>query len=935
MRIRKSQLDELSAQTKRERRAELTRRLGADESAAHVDPDNGVVVFRDARGYSSTVELSDQGLLALRTATGREYRLSRDEAGRVTSFEAANHLRYDITYRDGALSEVARDAQALVRLNYKPEDGLVKASFPDGNIESLRYDPSGQQLLSTVDGLGNETQFVRDAAGQVVEVRDARGHSTMFEYDEDGQPAATSFADGTSERYKVDEEGLQISLGDRVFTRVVLGDDAGLEAVRFADDVRLRFRFENGSPVAASNEAHELEFAYNEAGQIVREELDGEAVEFAYDQDGNLETLKGAAGDLRFKHDGDDLLTSVAVWDVGEIKIDYARSGQISRIDFPNSVTTVVDASPAGRIDAITTAQRAGAGPPAVNDEYWYDVRDRVERRRRNSQDTVFRYDRAGRLTETLSESAGRQSGRSIREQFAYDATGNRTRFGGSVSAFDVMNRVVRSGDVSFRHDEFGNLISRTDGRDRGATYRYNGQGLLVEAIDGHGRSVRFTYDAFGRRVSKRDGQNITRYSWAGRQLLRERLTREGLTVERRDYLYYPGQHLPLAVRINDRCYFYHTDRSGTVLALTDSDGEMVWQADYSAFGEVTIRIEYVSQPLRLLGHYHDSETGLYYNLFRYYDPTLGRYITPDPIRYESGSTNFYQYADNDPINRSDPEGHIVIPAALLIIAGAALVGGLIGGAISAAQGDGFWKGAAAGAVAGAIGAAVPIIAAAAGLGGAALVAVALAGDAVAGGVQSCMEGGASLKNFATGAGIAVATTIATFGLARIPGVRKALGAVGKRLGRVADKVVGKAKQVFYRAFPGRKAAARTARKAAQKAAKPPALLKKGLRRQGREKSPPGGFKQEWSEGGYDYEVRVHPADPKYGKSGNIYRVARRQQGKNAKGQGKGWEYVDKDGNWHSEKTLKPGKPGQPPNPTFNSKAAKDTHMAVPKEMLP
>ena len=88
------------------------------------------------------------------------------------------------------------------------------------------------------------------------------------------------------------------------------------------------------------------------------------------------------------------------------------------------------------------------------------------------------------------------------------------------------------------------------------------------------------------------------------------------------------------------------------------------------------------------------------------------------------------------------------------------------------------------------------------------------------------------------------------------------------------------------------------------------------------------GFKQKWSEGGYDFEVRIHPADPAHGKTGSIYRAARRKQGTNAQGQGFGWEYVDDAGTWHPTSTLKPGKPGNP-NPNYNAEAARRTHMQL------
>jgi len=115
----------------------------------------------------------------------------------------------------------------------------------------------------------------------------------------------------------------------------------------------------------------------------------------------------------------------------------------------------------------------------------------------------------------------------------------------------------------------------------------------------------------------------------------------------------------------------------------------------------------------------------------------------------------------------------------------------------------------------------------------------------------------------------------------------------------------------------------------------PEDLLDEALKRQGFKDGEgyPNGFKEKWSDGEYDYEVRIHEAEPQHGKSGNIYRVARRKKGVDANGQGFGWEYGDMNGNWHSTKSLKPGK-GTQKNPDYNEQAAKDTHIEVPDKKI-
>ena len=101
--------------------------------------------------------------------------------------------------------------------------------------------------------------------------------------------------------------------------------------------------------------------------------------------------------------------------------------------------------------------------------------------------------------------------------------------------------------------------------------------------------------------------------------------------------------------------YFYQLDQLGTPLSLTDSDNNIVWQANYSVFGKATVTVNTINNPIRFQGQYYDSESGLHYNHFRYYDPQTGRFISQDPIGL-LGGINHYQYAPNH-INWIDPLG--------------------------------------------------------------------------------------------------------------------------------------------------------------------------------------------------------------------------------------------------------------------------------------
>jgi RHS repeat-associated protein len=158
-----------------------------------------------------------------------------------------------------------------------------------------------------------------------------------------------------------------------------------------------------------------------------------------------------------------------------------------------------------------------------------------------------------------------------------------------------------------------------------------------------------------------------TRFLWEGWRLLQSREGERCAT-----YLYDPNETWSPLARVDHpaqaqdgECYWFNADLNGAPLEVTDADGAVRWSGQYGSFGEVSHQTAEswalrqgkptINQPLRYAGQYADSETGLHYNLFRYYDPGVGRFTTQDPIGL-NGGLNLYQYAPN-PLGWVDPLG--------------------------------------------------------------------------------------------------------------------------------------------------------------------------------------------------------------------------------------------------------------------------------------
>jgi RHS repeat-associated protein len=128
------------------------------------------------------------------------------------------------------------------------------------------------------------------------------------------------------------------------------------------------------------------------------------------------------------------------------------------------------------------------------------------------------------------------------------------------------------------------------------------------------------------------------------------------------EYDYYQEHHhtdRTLPVRPKPEIYWYQNDHIGTPHCLTDAHGQAVWKSSYLAFGSIKTEANNgagIDNPLRFAGQYHDRETGLFYNLNRYYAPTMKRYLTQDPLKLAAGLI-FYLYVAANPITYTDPLG--------------------------------------------------------------------------------------------------------------------------------------------------------------------------------------------------------------------------------------------------------------------------------------
>ena len=152
--------------------------------------------------------------------------------------------------------------------------------------------------------------------------------------------------------------------------------------------------------------------------------------------------------------------------------------------------------------------------------------------------------------------------------------------------------------------------------------------------------------------MSKRFRGRVTKWVWDGDKPLHEWSELEvgpgaGAAQDLATWLFEDDSFAPAAKLTAQGAYSVVCDHLGTPLTMYDGQGRATWEMSLDSYGGVRQgRGKAQDCPFRYQGQYEDTETGLYYNRFRYYDPETGQYISQDPIRLDGGY-NLYGYVKN------------------------------------------------------------------------------------------------------------------------------------------------------------------------------------------------------------------------------------------------------------------------------------------------
>ncbi|WP_426205102.1 RHS repeat-associated core domain-containing protein [Pseudomonas sp. TWP3-1] len=627
-----------------------------------------------------------------------------DPQGRLLSIRYPDTSRHVLVWNDlGQLVEETLPDGGVRQFSYDALGRRITTRDEHGALTLQTWDAVGR-LLQTIAPTGASRAYSYSPYNQITAERDELGRITRYEYDDDLHLVSRRInPDGTQVQYRYDHAQLLLTQIENESGEKYLLDYTPTGLIRQEtgfDGRRTAYGYDRNGHLLEKTEFGDdgstLVTAYERdaAGRLLVKTLpDGERVEYRYDRLGRLSGVDdGQRHPLEFAYDTQDrLITEHQGW--GTLRYAYDACGQLKRLRLPDNSKLDYLYAKGGALTAINlngaqltrhvyqSGREQQRQQGLLLSEYTYDEQGRLQAHAVGHQrSSVYRRDYAYSANGNLEQIADTRHGqrnyqydaldRLIRvchtrdhlpESYAHDPAGNLLMQDRPGPSSVKGNRLLAQGDRHYDYDAFGNLIRERRGLAQQliTEYRYDSQHRLIGLIGPDGTTASYRYDAFGRRISKTVDGQTTEFFWQG-----DHLVAESSKTQHRSFIYEPGTFRPLAMLDGKgpkrACpFYYQLDHLGTPQELTDYSGDIAWSAQYAAYGKTTsVELageDYLDQPLRFQGQYFDEESGLHYNRHRYYDPDVGRYLTPDPVKL-AGGLNQYQYVPN-PTGWVDPLG--------------------------------------------------------------------------------------------------------------------------------------------------------------------------------------------------------------------------------------------------------------------------------------
>jgi len=588
--------------------------------------------------------------------------------GQVTMTDALGNPTQFFYDNNGLLAKAVDGLGNAVHLSFDNNYNLTSVMDPAGRSYSFTYDSNGN-VTSTTDPLANQTQFSFTTYSRLASVTDAKGNPTHYAYDPSGNLQSITYADGSKEDWSYDTLGNPESWDNRRGhqTFYTFNNNGQVTGKYYADGSETSYEYDGqGNLTNASTfdaELNPLEsssMSYDNSNRLVQITYPGgKYLTFGYDSatGRRISSVDQLGHQLTYYYDVAGRLQSITnELNTLVVTYQYDLAGQVAAKTLGNGMLTTYQYDPAGQLLNLTNALANGVVLSSFN--YTYDSRGRRTTMGTLDGGWTYTYDDIGQLIHAayvaITTNIPNQN-----LTYIYDSVGNRTQTieNGSTNFYTVnnLNQYFWVGQTNYTFDADGNLIKEVSPQGTN-TYTYNDENRLVSMTSPLG-NWQYTYDGLENRSVVTANGNVTRDVvdpiWLGNVV--GEYDASGNLISHFDHAY----GLLSRIDASGNVAGYTFDGAGNVQQLVTSSGAILNSYAYKPFGGLLRNVASVPNPFQFNGQFGvmSDNSALNFMRDRFFSPAIGRFTTPDALRYQGDIANPYRYAFNCPLNLSDPSG--------------------------------------------------------------------------------------------------------------------------------------------------------------------------------------------------------------------------------------------------------------------------------------
>ncbi len=601
------------------------------------DSDGLIWKVTDPRQHITTYEYDTHGypnkiIDPVQDTLGKSTDIIYDTGGRSTSKTDADGTKTDYTYDKLNNIKTVEDHQGKVTTySYDPNGNLKSIDDPRPATNEKVYTYDNRDLLKTItEGNILKATLGYDEIGRLESVKNTMNRTWEMTYYETNNLQTKKTPLTYTDFYNdYDGNGNLKEYKDRTNRTVTYNyDEANRLKNQLAPSSHYTYQYyANGllqSVDAGTNRTGSFEYTSRNSLKKYTDPYNN-IINYTYDEAGNLETIAFNGKTVTYNYDARNLLGSVTDWLSRTTSYEYTPAGRLKKITYPNGayVEYVYDTVNPARLKTVNNRRP----DDSIIAGYTIDIFDELD------------------APEQITTTGG------IEHQVQTQ----------NVSlSFDENNGINSTG---FAYNNLGEIESKSV-NGQSTTYEwYTGDvGGLLKKVEKLSPStiIEYSYDGLGNRISRIVNGTTTRYvldlSGDMSNVIAETNASGSVTAY---YIY--GIGLIAKILADDTAKYYHYDRIGNTVALTDDSGNVTDEYAYTSdpYGISVTTQGSTSNPFKFIGQHGvmDEGNNLYFMRARFYDAEVGRFLNEDPLGFEGGDWNVYAYVNGNPLNRIDPKG--------------------------------------------------------------------------------------------------------------------------------------------------------------------------------------------------------------------------------------------------------------------------------------